>query len=100
MKVEYSRAFVKSVKKLSGKMLSSVKKTIAAAKEADNIEQLSNCEKLIGQNNIYRLRIGDLRAFFFLRIDTDNNTIFFEYLVPRGQAYDKKMIQNLKKKDK
>ena len=100
MKVEYSRAFVKSVKKLSGKMLSSVKKTITAAKEADSIEQLSNCEKLIGHNNIYRLRIGDLRKFFFLRIDTDNNTIFFEYLVPRGQAYDKKMIQNLKKKDK
>lgn len=100
MKVEYSRAFVKAVKKLSGKMLVSVTQTICETKEAENIEQLKNCEKLAGIINIFRLRIGDLRAFFFLRIEIDEDTIVFEYLIPRGQAYDKKVRVSLKKKDK
>ncbi|HDR51279.1 MAG TPA: hypothetical protein ENN90_06625 [Mariniphaga anaerophila] len=99
MKVEYSKTFVKAVKKLSGKMLDSVKRTILETKKAENIGQLSNCEKLVGYKNTYRLRIGDLRAFFYVRVDGEGNTIIFEYLVPRGQAYDRKMIHNLKKKD-
>lgn len=100
MNVGYSKAFVKAVKKLSGKMLVSVKQTIKETKEAENIEQLRNCEKLVGYKNIYRLRIGDLRAFFFLRIEIDGGTVVFEYLIPRGQAYGKKVQDGLKKKDK
>lgn len=99
MKVEYSKAFVKAVKKLSGKMLDSVKSTIIETKNAENVQQLKNCEKLVGFKNIYRLRIGDLRAFFFLRVKTEGDTIIFEYLVQRGQAYDKKIQTSLKKKD-
>lgn len=99
MKVEYSKTFVKAVKKLSGKMLDSVKRTILETKKAENIGQLSNCEKLVGYKNTYRLRIGDLRAFFYVRVDVEGNTIIFEYLMPRGQAYNKKIHDNLKKKD-
>lgn len=99
MKVEYSKAFVKAVKKLSGKMLDSVKKTILEVKKAENVGNLNNCEKLVGYKNVYRLRIGDLRAFFFLRLEVDNNTVVFEYLVPRGQAYNKKIHDQLKKKN-
>ena len=47
------------------KMLDSVKRTILEVKKAENIGQLSNCEELVGYKSIYRLRIGDLRAFFF-----------------------------------
>lgn len=99
MKVEYSKAFVKAVKKLSGKMLNSVKETILETKKAENIGQLKNCEKLVGYKNIYRLRIGDLRAFLFLRVDVDGKAIIFEYLVPRGQAYNRKIHDHLKKKE-
>lgn len=99
MKVEYSKAFVKAVKKLSGKMLDSVKKNILEVKKAENVGNLNNCEKLVGYKNVYRLRIGDLRAFFFLRLEVDNNTVVFEYLVPRGQAYNKKIHDQLKKKN-
>lgn len=99
MKVEYSKTFVKAVKKLSGKMLDSVKRTILETKKAENIGQLINCEKLVGYKNTYRLRIGDLRAFFYVRVDVEGNTLIFEYLVPRGQAYNKKIHDNLKKKD-
>jgi mRNA-degrading endonuclease RelE of RelBE toxin-antitoxin system len=99
MNVEYSKAFVKAVKKLSGKMLDSVKETILETRKAENIRQLKNCEKLVGYKNIYRLRIGDFRAFFFLRVEIEGNTVIFEYLVPRGQTYNKKIHDHLKKKD-
>ena len=99
MKVEYSRLFVKSVQKLSGKMLESVKKTIIETIKAENPEQLSNCEKLTGYENVYRLRIGDVRAFIILSVDDEKHTVVFEYLVQRGQAYDKKIMENLRKKD-
>ena len=96
MKVEYSKAFVKAVKKLSGKMLHSVRKTIQETKEADSVEYLCNCEKLIGCKNIYRLRIGNLRAFFFLQIDIESNTVIFEYLVPRGASPQQEISGKLK----
>jgi len=66
MNFENNLKFVKAVKKLSGKMLDSVKETILEIRKAENIGQLKNCEKLVGYKNIYRLRIDDFRAFFFL----------------------------------
>jgi len=97
MKVEYSKEFEKAVRKLSGKILASVKKTILEVKAANNVEELTDCEKLTGYNRAYRLRIGSLRAFFILQINGD--TVNFEYLVPRGEAYSKKMQNNLRRKD-
>ena len=97
MKAEYSKDFEKTVRKLSGKVLASVKKTIIEVKAAENVEQLTNCKKLVGFNHVYRIRIGDLRAFFVLRIEGD--TISFEYLVSRGEAYSKKVTRKLKRKD-
>jgi len=35
MKVEYSKTFIKAVKKLTGKMLDSVKRTILEVKKAE-----------------------------------------------------------------
>lgn len=99
MKVEYSKAFTKAVKKLSGKKLESVRVTIKEIKDAESIEQLTDCVKLTGYKNVYRLRIGDLRAFFVFHIFIKGDTVIFEYLVPRGQAYDKKIMDSLRKKD-
>lgn len=99
MRVEYSKVFTKAVKKLSGKMIESVRQTIKETKEAENIKQLTNCEKITGYKNVYRIRIGDLRAFFLLHILVEGDTIIFEYLIQRGQAYNKKIMDNLRKKD-
>ncbi|MCW3788355.1 type II toxin-antitoxin system RelE family toxin [Plebeiibacterium sediminum] len=99
MNVEYSKAFTKAVKKLSGKLLESVKKTIIEVKEAETIEDITDCKKLSGFDDIYRVRIGDLRAFFLFHIHIEGDTVIFEYLVSRGQAYDKKIMNNLKKLD-
>jgi mRNA-degrading endonuclease RelE of RelBE toxin-antitoxin system len=99
MRVEYSKAFIKVVGKLSGKVLNSVKAVILEVKEAGNVDQISNCEKLKTYDNVYRIRIGSLRAFFVLHIHVEADMVIFEYLVPRGQAYTKKILDNLRGKD-
>ena len=64
MNVEYSKDFEKSVKKLSGKMLDSIRRVIAEVKNAESIKEITDCKKLVGYRNVYRIRIGDYRAFF------------------------------------
>lgn len=48
MKVEYSKAFVKAVRKLSGKVLDSVKNAIQGVMEARCIDEKTDCKKLVG----------------------------------------------------
>ena len=83
MNVDYSKDFSKSVKKLSGKMLESVRRMIRDVKEADSITEITDCKKLVGYRNIYRIRIGDYRAFFTFHVEIVNDTVIFRYLVPR-----------------
>ena len=100
MNVEYSKDFEKSVKKLSGKMLGSIRKVITEVKNAENIKDITDCKKLVGYRNVYRIRIGDYRAFFTFHIEIVNDTVIFRYLVSRGEAYAKKMDESLKRIDK
>ena len=60
---------------------------------------ITDCKKLVGYRNVYRIRIGDYRAFFTFHIEIINDTIIFRYLVPRGEAYDKKAQKELKRID-
>ena len=99
MNVEYSKDFEKSVKKLSGKMLDSVRGVISEVKNAESIQEITDCKKLVGYRNVYRIRIGDYRAFFTFHIEIINDTVFFRYLVPRGEAYGKKTQTELKRID-
>lgn len=100
MKVKFSKSFKKSVKKLSGNMLLSVKKTIQEVIDAKNIEEIPDCKKLTDFENVYRIRISTLRAFFIYIDKAENETVNFQYLVPRGEAYNKKTIKSLRDKDK
>ncbi len=97
MNVEYSKQFIKASTKLSGKTLSSLRNVIKEVKQSNSIDELTNCKKLSGYNNSYRIRVGDYRALFVFRII--NDTVFFEYLVSRGQAYSKGIMINLRDKD-
>lgn len=100
MKVIFSSTFIKASRKLSGKMLESLKRTIIEVKTADSIKDITDCKKLVGYRRIYRIRIGDYRAFFTLEIEVREDAVFFQYLVSRGEAYGKKMEQSLKRIDK
>lgn len=97
MKVKFSKAFIKAAKKLSGKMLESLRQAIVEVKAAEDIMDITDCKKLIGYRKIYRIRIGDYRAFFNLDIEISGEVVFFQYLVPRGEAYGKKMKTELKR---
>lgn len=100
MKVDYSKDFEKSLKKMSGKMLESVCRVIKEVKEAEDIKDITDCKKLIGYRSIYRIRIGDYRAIFTFHIEIVNDTVKFKYLVSRGEAYGKKVKSELKRLDK
>ena len=97
MKVIYSKSFQKSYRKQSGKIQKSIVHAVREVKEAISEENLTDCIKLTGFKNAYRLRIGDLRIFFILRVE--GTTVAFEYIVSRGQAYSRKMMDRLKGKD-
>lgn len=97
MRVVYSKLFEKAARKLSGKYLASLAKAISEVKQAKELSEITNCKKLVGFNNAYRIRIGDYRAFFVVTVV--DNTIHFEYLLSRGDAYDKEYMNSLKQKD-
>lgn len=99
MRVEYSKDFEKAVRKLSGKILRSIINMIDEVKAAHSVTQISNCKKIETLNNVYRIRVGSKRAFFILHISTNDDTARFEYLLSRGEAYDKKNMEKLRQKD-
>ena len=98
MNLFYSKSFIKAASKLTGKYKNSLQEKIKEVKAAADIEELTDCKKLTGFNNAYRIRIGDYRAFFILTIT--ENTVNFEYLVNRGDAYNKEYTKNIRKKEK
>lgn len=100
MKVDYSKDFEKSVKKLSGKMLDSVRRVIKEVKKVDDVKDITDCIKLVGYKSVYRIRIGDYRAFFIFHIEVVDDTVKFKYLVSRGEAYGKKIKTELNRLDK
>jgi len=97
MNIVYSKAFIKAASKLTRKYKISLKKMIEEVKMASTVNDLTNCKKLEGFNNSYRIRLGSYRVFFVMTIE--NNTACFEYLVSRGDAYTKKYLKSLAKKD-
>lgn len=100
MNVQFSKEFERAIKKLSGKILDAVRKVIKEVKAANEIKDITDCKKLIGYRSIYRIRIGDYRAFFIFHVEIVNDTVKFKYLTSRGEAYGKKIKTELKRLDK
>ena len=99
MKVEFSKSFIKSVRKLSGKEKESIGRTVNEVIEAQSIEDITDCIRLVGYHSVYRIRIGGYRAFFTFHIEIVDDVVNFRYLVSRGQAYTKKVETELKRLD-
>ncbi len=85
--------------KLSGKMKKSAVAAINEVIDAASIDDITDCKKIESLNNVYRIRIGDRRAFFVLHIEIEGDIVKFEYLVSRGEAYDKKNMDKLRMRD-
>ena len=99
MKVEFSKEFIKALDKLSGKVHNSVVTAINEVIDARTIEDIPNCRKIESLNQVYRLKIGSKRAFFVLHIEVEEDCAKFEYLVSRGEAYNKKNMERLRNRD-
>lgn len=99
MKVDFSKDFTKALDKLSGKVHQSIVNAINEVIDAQSIDEISNCRKIETLNSVYRLRIGSKRAFFVLHIQIDGDLARFEFLVSRGEAYDKKNMERLRNRD-
>ena len=80
--------------------MNSVKDMILEVKNAKNLNEITDCKKLVGYDNVYRIRIGRLRAFFIFHVEVVDDCVFFKYLVPRGEAYDRKNAEKLHESDK
>lgn len=85
--------------KLTGKIRQSAVAAINGVIDAKSINEITNCKKIESLNSVYRIRIGDKRAFFVLHIQIEGDLVMFEYLLSRGEAYNKKNMQKLRKKD-
>lgn len=99
MNVGFSKEFSKALDRLSGKIHKSVVDAINEVIDAETLSQITNCKKIETLHNTYRIRIGSKRAFFVLHIQFDGELVMFEYLFSRGEAYDKKNMDKLRKKD-
>lgn len=99
MKLRYSKSFKKSYDKQSGKLKESIIRVIKEVKNAKSLNDITDCKRVVNTENIYRIRIGDFRIFFFYNTTIQDDDVFFIALVPRGEAYDKKTMQNIKKFD-
>jgi mRNA-degrading endonuclease RelE of RelBE toxin-antitoxin system len=97
MNVEYSKQFVKAAYKLSGKYKASLQRIVSEVKLANNIADLTDCIRMVGFKNSYRIIMGDYRLVLILRSVDD--IAIFELLLSRGEVYKKEQKKSLKKKN-
>lgn len=99
MKVDFSKEFSKALDKCTGKVHRSIVEAINDVIDANSLEDIKNCRKIESLNSVYRIKIGSKRAFFVLHLQIEGDLAMFEYLVSRGEAYDKKNMERLRKRD-
>ncbi len=98
MKVEYSKQFVKAAYKLSGKYKLSLQRIIVEVMQANDVADLTNCIKMVGFQNSYRIKMGDYRLIYIFKVV--DQVVLFELLLSRGEIYRKEHEMNLRKKEK
>ncbi|HNW51576.1 MAG TPA: hypothetical protein PKH79_10880 [Prolixibacteraceae bacterium] len=98
MRIEYSKQFVKAAYKLSGKYKLSLQRVISEVIQAKDVDGISNCIKMVGFQNSYRIKMSDYRLLFIFKVV--DQVVLFELLLSRGEVYRKENEMNLRKKEK
>ena len=85
MKTNYLPTFIKDIKSLkSTSSYSAIKNLVFTDILAvQNLKEISNLKKLKGDDNAYRIRVGDYRIGFFL----EGDTMTFTRVLHRRQFY-------------
>ena len=78
------RSFEKDISKISDKkVLNSIADCIDEIQLKTKLSELSNCKKLKGSKNCYRIRIGDYRIGFIF----ENNAVELIRFLHRSKIY-------------
>ena len=84
MNVEFRDSFAKDLKGIKDKALfKRIREIIETVEKADSLARLSNVKKLKGQENYFRLRVGDYR----LGIVQKDASIIFVRCLNRKDIY-------------
>jgi mRNA-degrading endonuclease RelE of RelBE toxin-antitoxin system len=85
MKTNYLPTFIKDIKNLkSTSSYSAIQNLVFTDILAvQNLKEISNLKKLKGDDNAYRIRVGDYRIGFFL----EDDTITFARVLHRREFY-------------
>ena len=97
MRVEYSKQFVKAACKLTGKYKISLQRIISEIILVKGVSNITNCVKMVGFQNSYRIKLGDYQLIFILKVV--DQVVLFELLLSRGEVYRKEHEMNLRKKE-
>lgn len=85
MKTEYLPTFIKDLKFLKSTPVYTTIKDLVFQEilACQNLSDISNIKKLKGEDNAYRIRVGDYRIGFFVI----GNTITFSRVLHRREFY-------------
>ena len=84
MKISYSKAATKDVRKIKDKaLILKIEAVIEELKRAENLNDVRSVKKLSGHETAYRIRIGDYR----LGILYEDNGITIARIVKRNDIY-------------
>lgn len=87
MIIEFNKRFVKDFKHLPEYAQKIVKNILKQIEEVSSIYEITNCCKLTGSDDLYRIRLGDHRLILLLYISGD--TVELRRVLSRGQVYKK-----------
>jgi len=85
MKVLIDKSFEKDTEKITDKkLLNSIADSIEEIQGVNKLSDITNCKKLKGSKNFYRIRIGDYRIGFIFK----NQTVEFVRFLHRNKIYN------------
>jgi len=85
MKVLIDKAFEKDVESINDKKLHNlIADCIEQIQKAEKLTEITNCKKLKGSKNAYRIRLGNYRIGFVF----ENQTIEFVRFLHRSKIYN------------
>ncbi len=84
MKLLIDKSFEKDTAKIAKNLKLAIVEVIEEVQSAKKLSDLTNCKKLKGSKNAYRIRIGEYRLGFVF----EKETVIFVRFLPRNKIYD------------
>ncbi|MCL2935526.1 MAG: type II toxin-antitoxin system RelE/ParE family toxin [Trichodesmium sp. St15_bin1_1] len=84
MNIEFKKSFEKDLLKiLDADLLTKIKKIIVEVEQAEKLTEVRNIKKLKGEENYYRIRVGDYR----LGIKVNDGMVSLVRILHRKEIY-------------